>query len=220
MGKTIDRGRRLHSRLSYDEINRGCPDSDGPDFDIGASPILVKLAAGRSVLLISQKSGIAHALDPDKQGAVVWEHRIGKGSPLGGIQWGSASDGRNMYVANSDITFTKPSFEARRRNEYSIRNPAAVCSCAISIATGERIWAASPPVCGDRPFCSPAQSSAVSAMPGAVFSGSLDGHIRGYSTRDGKVIWDFDTEREFTSVNGVAGRGGSLDCPGPHHCRR
>ena len=36
----------------------GCPDSNGPDFDIGAPPILVKLAGGRRVLLVSQKSGI------------------------------------------------------------------------------------------------------------------------------------------------------------------
>ncbi len=192
---------------------QGCPDSDGPDYDIGASPILVKLAGGRRVLLISQKSGIAHALDPDKDGAILWEHRVGNGSPLGGIQWGSASDGRYMYVANSDISFTKPSFE---RGERRVLDPKPGGGLfAISIATGERIWAAKPPVCGDRPFCSPAQSSAVTAMPGAVFSGSVDGHIRGYSTTDGKVIWDFDTEQEFKTVNGVTGKGGSLDCPGP-----
>jgi polyvinyl alcohol dehydrogenase (cytochrome) len=192
---------------------QGCPDSDGPDYDIGASPILVKLANGRRVLLVSQKSGIAHALDPDKDGAILWEHRVGAGSPLGGIQWGSASDGRYMYVANSDISFTKPSFE---RGERRVLDPKPGGGLfAISIATGERIWAAAPPVCGDRPFCSPAQSSAVTVMPGAVFSGSVDGHVRGYSVTDGKVVWDFDTEREFKTVNGVAGKGGSLDCPGP-----
>jgi polyvinyl alcohol dehydrogenase (cytochrome) len=192
---------------------QGCPDSDGPDYDIGASPILVKLANGRRVLLVSQKSGIAHALDPDKDGAILWEHRVGAGSPLGGIQWGSASDGRYMYVANSDISFTKPSFE---RGERRVLDPKPGGGLfAISIATGERIWAAAPPVCGDRPFCSPAQSSAVTVMPGAVFSGSVDGHVRGYSVTDGKVVWDFDTEREFKTVNGVAGIGGSLDCPGP-----
>jgi polyvinyl alcohol dehydrogenase (cytochrome) len=118
-----------------------------------------------------------------------------------------------MYVANSDISFTKPSFE---RGERRVLDPKPGGGLfAISIATGERIWAARPPVCGERPFCSPAQSSAVTAMPGAVFSGSVDGHIRGYSASDGKVIWDFDTEQEFKTVNGVTGKGGSLDCPGP-----
>jgi polyvinyl alcohol dehydrogenase (cytochrome) len=192
---------------------QGCPDSDGPDFDIGASPILVKLASGRRVLLVSQKSGIAHALDPDKEGSIIWAYRVGKGSPLGGIQWGSASDGRNMYVANSDISFTKPSFE---RGERRVLDPGPGGGLfAISIATGERIWAAAPPSCGTRAFCSPAQSSAVTVIPGVVFSGSVDGHIRGYSTNDGKVIWDFNTEQEFKTVNGVNGKGGSIDGPGP-----
>lgn len=191
----------------------GCPDADGPDYDIGASPILVKLATGKRVLLVSQKSGVAHAIDPDNKGAVVWEHRVGAGSPLGGIQWGSASDGRYMYVANSDISFTKPSFA---RGERRVLDPKPGGGLfAISIATGERIWAAKPPVCGDRPFCSPAQSSAVTVIPGVVFSGSVDGHIRGYSANDGKVIWDYDTEHEYKTVNGYTAKGGSLDCPGP-----
>jgi polyvinyl alcohol dehydrogenase (cytochrome) len=48
-----------------------------------------------------------------------------------------------------------------------------------------------------------------------VFSGSVDGHLRAHSTSDGKVIWDFDTTREFVAVNGVSVKGGSMDGPGP-----
>jgi polyvinyl alcohol dehydrogenase (cytochrome) len=55
----------------------------------------------------------------------------------------------------------------------------------------------------------------VTIIPGVVFSGSVDGHIRGYSANDGKVIWDYNTEQEFTTVNGLTAKGGSLDCPGP-----
>ena len=62
---------------------------------------------------------------------------------------------------------------------------------------------------------SPSQSGAVSAVPGASFSGSLDGHIRAYASDSGKIVWDFDTVREYETVNGVPGRGGSLDGPGP-----
>ena len=61
----------------------------------------------------------------------------------------------------------------------------------------------------------PRTSAAVTVIPGVVFSGSLDGHIRAYSTTDGRVIWDFDTAREFTTVNGVPGRGGAINGPGP-----
>ena len=43
----------------------------------------------------------------------------------------------------------------------------------------------------------------------------MDGHLRAYSTEDGKVLWDFNTVREFTAVNGVKANGGALDGPGP-----
>ena len=65
-----------------------------------------------------------------------------------------------------------------------------------------------------KPGCSPAQPAAVTAIPGAVFSGSVDGHLRAFSAEDGKVIWDFDTAREFPTVNGAKGHGGSMDGPG------
>jgi polyvinyl alcohol dehydrogenase (cytochrome) len=199
----------------------GCPDTNGPDFDIGASPILVKLASGRRVLLVSQKSGIAHALDPDHNGAILWSFRVGRGGTLGGIQWGSASDGQNMYVANSDISWTKGEKEFERAangnglERRTVDPKIGGGLFAISVATGEKIWAAPPPVCGDQPQCSPAQSAAVSAIPGVVFSGSVDGHLRGYSMSGGKVIWDFDTAVEFQTVNGLTAKGGSIDGPGP-----
>ena len=86
---------------------------------------------------------------------------------------------------------------------------------ALDVKTGEKVWAAPPGSCGDRSSCSPAQSAAVSVIPGVVFSGSVDGHLRAYSTADGKVVWDFDTVQEFTAVNGVSGKGGAMDGPGP-----
>ena len=46
-------------------------------------------------------------------------------------------------------------------------------------------------------------------MPGVTFSGSLDGHLRAYDTATGKVIFDYDTARDYKTVNGIPGRGGS-----------
>jgi polyvinyl alcohol dehydrogenase (cytochrome) len=54
----------------------------------------------------------------------------------------------------------------------------------------------------------------VTALPGVIFSGSLDGHLRAYSSRSGKVVWDYDTIRDFSTVNGVPAHGGSLNGPG------
>ena len=87
---------------------------------------------------------------------------------------------------------------------------------ALRIATGEKVWFATPIVCAPaaKPGCSPAQSQAVTAIPGLVFSGSLDGHLRAYSAEEGKVLWDFDTVRDYQTVNGVRATGGSLNGPG------
>jgi polyvinyl alcohol dehydrogenase (cytochrome) len=62
--------------------------------------------------------------------------------------------------------------------------------------------------------CSPAQSAAVTAIPGVVFSGSVDGHLRAYSTASGDVLWDTDTAGEFKTVNGGVAHGGSMDVAG------
>jgi polyvinyl alcohol dehydrogenase (cytochrome) len=188
-----------------------CPDSNGPDFDFGSSPILVTLPNGRRALIAGQKSGIVHAIDPDRNGQILWQTRIGKGGIHGGIQWGSAADQSSVYVALSDAgIITIPSTVGTEANPQ-----AGGGMFALSLEKGERIWSSPPPVCGERKRCSPAQSAAVSAIPGVAFSGSVDGHLRAYSAKDGTIIWDYDTAREFTTVNGVSGRGGSMDGPGP-----
>ncbi|MGH9715952.1 MAG: PQQ-binding-like beta-propeller repeat protein [Candidatus Acidiferrales bacterium] len=198
--------------------NANCPPPAGHDFDFGQPSILVSLGNGHRELVIGQKSGIAYALDPDNKGAVLWHTRVGKGSSLGGSEWGSASDGQNMYVGVSDIGFKGIVPDKSSAQGYRLVPNATVGGglFALSLKTGDKIWSAPPVhVCGDRVGCSPAQSQAVSVIPGVVFSGSVDGHIRAYSTSDGRVLWDFDTAREYSAVNGQPAHGGSLDGPGP-----
>jgi polyvinyl alcohol dehydrogenase (cytochrome) len=216
----LDTGKILWSRqmTAGDAYTAACrlPDKtncpiNGPDFDFGASPILVTLPNGKRALLAGQKSGIVHALDPDQQGEVLWQVRVGKGGTMGGVQWGSAVDSQNMYVAVSDIKRLMLTFTTLTDADPNQGGG----MYALKLATGEKVWYTPPFSCGERKRCSPAQSAAVTAIPGAAFSGSVDGHLRAYSTADGKVIWDFDTVREFKTVNGVAARGGSIDGPGP-----
>jgi len=187
-----------------DKIN--CPEGNGPDFDFGSSPILVDLAKGKRALIAGQKSGMVHAIDPDQQGEVLWQVRVGEGGAFGGVQWGSAVDDQNVYVALSDVRFTLT----------DLLDPKAGGGLfALRLATGGRAWYAPPPGCGEKRGCSPAQSAAVTLIPGVVFSGSLDGHLRAYSTRDGRIVWDVDTAREFETVDGVKANGGAIDGPGP-----
>jgi len=179
-----------------------CP---GPDYDFGSSLILERID-DRDLLLAGQKSGMVYALDPDNKGRILWQARVGKGGVNGGVQWGMASDGRQLYAATSDV--------GRREGlPYDPKQGGGLT--ALRIRDGEKAWFAQPAPCDDKKGCSPAQSAAVTAIPGVVFSGSLDGHLRAYSAEDGKVLWDFDTAREFSTVNGVKANGGGVDGPGP-----
>jgi len=179
-----------------------CGERPGPDFDFGASPALAKLPGGRELIVAGQKSGVVYALDPDAKGRQVWRYRAGGGSGLGGIQWGIAADSERVYVPVAEI--------------YS---PAPGGLHAVDLATGARAWYAPPPeklTCG-KPSraCSGAQFSAVTAIAGIVFSPSNDGAVRAYSTKDGSVVWEFDTNRQFTTVNGLHAKGGSMSGPAP-----
>ena len=182
------------------QVNANCPDEEGPDFDFSATPLLTKTESGRELLVVPQKSGVIWALDPDKKGEVVWQYRYGKGSGLGG-QWGAAADGINAYIGTGDAL-----------------SPPQGGMHAVNLATGQRAWSVGPQekLCDAKDRrCSGSQSGAITAIPGAVFSAGGDGGIRAYSSKDGAIIWTFDTNRPFQTVNGVAANGGSMDATGP-----
>ena len=180
--------------------NPNCADQRGPDYDLGNSPILAMLPHGRRVIVVGQKSGIGWALDPEKRGEVIWQYRAGAGGALGGIEWGSAVDGEHAYFAVSDILGAAPGGLH-----------------AVSLQSGARAWYAppQPPKCTAGPRCNAAQAAAISVIPGVVFSGSNDGALRAYSTQNGAILWETDTNREFETVNGVAAKGASMLGPGP-----
>ncbi len=187
-----------------------CPEKAGPDHDFGQSPILVTLANGKRVIVAGQKSGVVHGFDPDQRGRKLWSTSLGRGGELGGIEWGSASDGQNMYVPLSDITFK----DASQRGRGGLNPEVGGGLFAVRIADGQQVWLSRPNACGDKPSCSPALSAPAAAIPGAVFGGSIDGHFRAFAAIDGHVLWDFDTARDFDTVNGVKARGGSIDVGG------
>jgi polyvinyl alcohol dehydrogenase (cytochrome) len=191
-----------------------CPDSGGPDFDFAASAMLLAPGNGRRVLVVGQKSGMAYGIDPDRQGQLLWQARVGEGGAIGGIEWGPATDGRNVYIALSDVRFQVALATGSNDRVYQLDTANGGGMFAFTVDNGERVWHTEPPGCGERRPCSPAQSAAVTGIPGAVFSGSLDGHLRAYSTASGRILWDYDTVREFKTVNGLPGHGGALDVGG------
>jgi polyvinyl alcohol dehydrogenase (cytochrome) len=179
-----------------------CPTIHGHDYDFGSSPVLATLSNGKEIVLAGQKSGAVFGLDPDS-GAVLWRTQVGAGGFLGGIEWGMASDGTRLYVANTDVLAA----QGPRPGLF-----------ALDPATGKDLWYVPSPrvgcgwATGTMP-CFNAQSAAPSAIPGVVFSGATDGHERAYASADGRILWDFDTARgTYKSINGVASQaGGSID---------
>jgi polyvinyl alcohol dehydrogenase (cytochrome) len=180
-----------------------CPDQGGPDHDFGSSPVLRTLADRKQVLLGGQKSGVMWAFDPDDNGKALWQVKVGAGGALGGIEWGFAADAENVYIPVAD-PFTG-----------ATRKPGLT---ALKIATGEQLWSvpAPPAKCSwGATRCNNSQSAAATVIPGAVFSGTADGHLRAYSTKDGAIIWDVDTAQPINTVNAGQAKGGTLDGGGP-----
>ena len=191
-----------------------CPSTNGPDYDFGSSALLVHPPNGKEILVAGQKSGVVHAFDPDAKGKILWETRVGKGGINGGVQWGMASDDQKVYAAVSDVS-----------GVMNMGGPVGGATfdpvqggglTALHLEDGAKAWfAPSHPCDPPKPGCSPGQSAALALIPGVVFSASLDGHIRAFSTEDGEMVWDFDTATSFPTVNGVPAKGGSIDGAGP-----
>jgi polyvinyl alcohol dehydrogenase (cytochrome) len=163
-------------------------------------PLLRTPAAGRETLLASQRSGMVYALDPERAGEVLWQLQAAAPEAPGGIAPGAAADHRSLYVPLSGLEAEPPD------NAGSLT--------AVDIKAGTKRWhIASPtPPCGwgEATACVHAQAQPVTVIPGAAFSGSMDGHLRAYSTIDGKILWDYDTAKDYRTVNQINATGGSL----------
>jgi polyvinyl alcohol dehydrogenase (cytochrome) len=175
-----------------------CPENVGPDWDFANSPILQTLPNGKRILVAAHKGGGVVAVDPDRKGALLWSADLseGKGGNAIQIMWGGAADAQNVY--------------------YPLKSGGVV---ALRLSGGTRVWltpleplaiSAAP---GGRPRRG--QDAAATAIPGVVFSGGWDGVLYALSTADGRSLWEYDTAREYVTVNGVSGKGGSLGAPGP-----
>ncbi len=184
--------------------NPNCPDKEGPDLDFGMAPLLVKKEDGQDILVVGQKSGVVHALEP-ATGKVIWQKRVGKGGLLGGIHWGMATDGKRVYVANADNVY------AINKQDSTLKPSPGIY--ALNLTNGEIVWKNPTPPAKGR--STEANSAAPLVSSDLVFAGALDGFIRAYHVENGVVLWEFDTVKSFTTSNGIAGKGGSLDGSSP-----
>jgi len=207
-----------------------CPKDYGPDYDFGASPLLIDLKGGGQILVAGQKSGLVHGLDP-ATGQRRWSARVGAGSIVGGVEWGIATDGRRVYAPNSDLfDLIDEALRPQGKTIVGFKEPAPAKPglTALDPASGKVLWHTPAPKApcqyrGDRSrdwapgVCMRAQSAAPGVMPGVVFSGTVDGWFRAYSAATGRILWgDSTTATTYDTVNGVKGQpGGGIDGMGP-----
>ena len=193
--------------MGCEAVNKAnCPPEQGPDFDFGAAVVIAQTAEGKDILLAGQKSGDVYALDPDQDGKLLWQQKLGRGGIQGGVHFGMAVDGQTLYVPMSDFD-PGPAWPGKSYGDVE----SWPGMFALDVTTGKQLWfRLNPDLCDGRQFCSPGLSSPASAMPGGVVSGSMDGHLRAYAAEDGKVIWDIDTALEYETINGVTASGGSF----------
>jgi polyvinyl alcohol dehydrogenase (cytochrome) len=154
--------------------NPNCPVPTSPDFDFGgAGPNLVG-----NIIGFGQKSGIYWALNPD-DGNIVWSTPVGPGAALGGIEWGTATDGQRIYVAisNSDhLPYTLvPSGQHITWGAWS----------ALDVATGKILWQTADPTVGT------IDTGSVSVANGVMYAGSYSGQMYALDTRTGTILWSF-----------------------------
>lgn len=185
-----------------------CPEENGPDLDIGAPPVLIKQTAAKDILVTGQKSADVFALDPD-DGTLLWRRQTGRGGLAGGVHWGLAAQGTRVYAPSADTLFLPSDAE---------RGEAKPGLFTLEANTGETLWFT--PVADNcppalKPACDPGLSAPVTAIPGVVFAGGYDGMLRAFDGRSGKLIWQYDTNREYASLSGAPARGGSIESAGP-----
>ena len=183
--------------------NPNCPAENGPDQDVASGTILHDLPDGKQVLLVGQKNGVVYGLDPDARGKVLWRTRVGRGGIQGGVHFGMALADQRLLVPISDLA------NGHDGRTYSM--PPRPGLYALDPTNGNVLWsAAAADDCHGRPFCDPGISAPVTAIPGVVFAGHMDGVLRAYDTATGKVIWAYDSTGEVRTVSGATAHGGSF----------
>ncbi len=178
------------------EGGANCPENAGPDYDFGQGPALFTVGSGasrRDLLGAGQKSGIYWVVNPDN-GADVWSTQVGPGGTLGGLQWGSAVDGKQIYTAVSNNDFIAHTMTTGPRAGTSVKGG---FWAALDAATGAVKWenaAVNPPAFGPYPEGAVAVNTGmVTVANGVVFAGAMDapGTMYAFNAATGEQLWSF-----------------------------
>ena len=170
--------------------SENCPQEMGPDYDFSSSVILKKLPDGSRVLIAGQKSGIVWAHDPDRKGALLWKTNVAAKppGPQGELVWGGAADDEKVYFGLNSGGIVALRLDRGSREWFTPMDPA--------------------------PGRVRGNSAAITMTGGVVVATGWDGVIRALSADKGEVLWEYNTVREFETVNRVVAKGGSMGAQG------
>ena len=167
-----------------------CPDPKGPDHDFAQGPALLSINVDgrrRDVVGAGQKSGVYWMLDR-ATGEVIWHTQVGPGSALGGMEWGSATDGTRIYTAISNYASREWTLAGHGADAgKSIRHG---FWSALDTATGDILWQTADPNIGAYDM------GAVTVANGVVFAGSMavgeNAHTMfAIDAATGEILWQF-----------------------------
>ena len=186
-----------------------CPSPNGPDYDFGAGPNFFTATIGfasRGVIGIGQKSGTYWALNPNN-GNVLWNTLVGPGSFMGGIQWGTATDGHRIYVPLADAakqTYTlQPSGQTANGGSWA----------ALDTATGTILWqTATPGICQSpiEPLGGCMALGPATVGNGIVYVGSIDPNpsdptMFALNAATGQILWSFAAGSQVNAAPAIVG---------------
>ena len=176
----------------------------GPDHDFGTAP-MVWSTGGRDFVGAGQKSGVFWALDPEN-GEVIWRGESGSSGPLGGMEFGTATDGARIYFADSNAKFPSYTPQPNKMSSGEVISYGSVG--AFDAATGERVWQVADPagargsgtadacdsLAGTGANCAgPFIKAPVTVAGDVVFACSIDadGHMYAFDAASGALLWTF-----------------------------
>jgi polyvinyl alcohol dehydrogenase (cytochrome) len=170
-----------------------CPANPGPDYDFGSGPNLFTIKnKGQNQLVVGagQKSGQYWALDA-ATGEILWSQAAGPGSTLGGIEWGPATDGKRIYVAEENFNGTSYQLPSGQTTDHG-------SWAAIDPASGKILWQTPDPDNNTTvgPFGPQNYGQAlgpVSVANGVLYAPSMSGKMYALDAANGKILWSFTT---------------------------
>lgn len=188
------------------------PETVYRDVDFGASVVMGKASDGKELLYAGQKSGSVWAFEPDT-GKVVWRTPLGTGGALGGVHWGIAFDNDTLFAPITNVGRPIP-------GEWDGDPNIKPGLYALDAKTGKIKWqfnpeapagTPAPPAGGRGGWRGNVFSTAPSVIDGAVVTAALNGQIYINDAKTGKLLWTYETAKEYDGINGVKGKGGAID---------